>query len=185
MAQVLQKNIRVDTEQWNRIEEADGEHDVSPNQLVIELAIDALDWREWPKTEAEVKVAGPRCSPPRSSNETSSPTAASGRSRRSVNSSRGSCRTYATNAGAILMNKHNFVPIHGSSSAFDHPIVLAQLPRNALTRNRAGTAEAAARRLLSIIPYELPEAIGLDFSRSVFILEEGFAAANPVLSREA
>lgn len=58
MAQSLQKNIRVNAEQWNRIEEAAGERDVSSNQLVIELAIKALDQREWPRTEAEIKVGG-------------------------------------------------------------------------------------------------------------------------------
>ena len=57
MAPSLQKNIRVTAEQWKRIEEAAREHDVSPNQLVVELAIEALDRREWPTTEAEIKVA--------------------------------------------------------------------------------------------------------------------------------
>ena len=109
MAQSLQKNIRVNAEQWNPIEEAAGERDVSPTQLVVELAIEA----------------------------------------------------------------------------FDHPKVLPQLLRNALTRNRAGAAEAAVRRLLSIIPPEPLAAMGHDFWQSVFIFEEGFAAANPVPSREA
>ena len=57
MAQSLQKNIRVTAEQWNRIETAAKEQQVSPNQLVVELAIEALDRREWPRTEAEIKVA--------------------------------------------------------------------------------------------------------------------------------
>lgn len=57
MAQSLQKNIRVTAEQWNRIEEAARERQVSPNRLVVELAIGALDRREWPRTEAEIKVA--------------------------------------------------------------------------------------------------------------------------------
>ena len=57
MAQSQQKNIRVTTEQWNRIEAAARERQVSPNQLVVELAIEALDRREWPSTEAEIKVA--------------------------------------------------------------------------------------------------------------------------------
>ena len=57
MAQSLQKNIRITAEQWKRIEEAASEHQVSPNQLVVELAIEALDRREWPSTEAEIKVA--------------------------------------------------------------------------------------------------------------------------------
>ena len=57
MAQSLQKNIRVTAEQWHRIEEAARERQVSPNQLVVELAIEALDRRAWPRTEAEIKVA--------------------------------------------------------------------------------------------------------------------------------
>ena len=57
MAQSLQKNIRVTAEQWHRIEEAARERQVSPNQLVVELALEALDRREWPSTEAEIKVA--------------------------------------------------------------------------------------------------------------------------------
>ena len=43
--------------QWNRIEEAARERRVSPNRLVVELAIEALDRRQWPGTEAEIKVA--------------------------------------------------------------------------------------------------------------------------------
>ena len=57
MAQSLQKNIRITAEQWQRIEEAAKKRQVSPNQLVVELAIEALDRREWPRTEAEIKVA--------------------------------------------------------------------------------------------------------------------------------
>ncbi len=57
MAQSQQKNIRVTAEQWNRIETAARERQVSPNQLLVELAIEALDRREWPGTEAEIKVA--------------------------------------------------------------------------------------------------------------------------------
>lgn len=57
MAQSLQKNIRFTAEQWNRIENAARERDVSPNQLVIELTIEALDRREWPSTLAEIRVA--------------------------------------------------------------------------------------------------------------------------------
>ena len=57
MAQSQQKNIRVTAEQWARIEDAARERQVSPNQLVVELAIEALDRRQWPSTEAEIKVA--------------------------------------------------------------------------------------------------------------------------------
>ena len=57
MARTLQKNIRVTPGQWKRIENAAEERDVSANRLVVELAIEALDRREWPRTEAEIQVA--------------------------------------------------------------------------------------------------------------------------------
>ena len=57
MAQSQQKNIRVTADQWTRFEDAARERQVSPNRLVVELAIEALDRREWPGTEAEIKVA--------------------------------------------------------------------------------------------------------------------------------
>ena len=57
MAPSLQKNIRVTAGQWTRIEQAARERRVSPNRLLVELAIEALDRRQWPHTEAEIKVA--------------------------------------------------------------------------------------------------------------------------------
>ena len=56
MTKSLQKNIRVLPEQWNRIETAAKKHDVSANQLVVDLALEALDRREWPTTEAEIRM---------------------------------------------------------------------------------------------------------------------------------
>ena len=57
MAQTQQRNIRFTAEQWERIENAARERDLSPNQLVADLALEALDRREWPRTEAEIRVA--------------------------------------------------------------------------------------------------------------------------------
>ena len=57
MAQTQQRNIRFTTEQWERIENAAREREVSPNQLVADLALEALDRREWPRTEVEIRVA--------------------------------------------------------------------------------------------------------------------------------
>ena len=54
MVQTVQKNIRLSPEQWERIEKAAEERDVSANQLLVELAIEALDRREWPRTRAEI-----------------------------------------------------------------------------------------------------------------------------------
>ena len=56
MARTLQKNIRVTPEQWNRIENAARERDISANRLVVELAMEALDRREWPRTELEIQL---------------------------------------------------------------------------------------------------------------------------------
>ena len=53
----LSKHIRVSPEQWERIERASQGTALTANQLVIELAVEALDRREWPTTETEVKVA--------------------------------------------------------------------------------------------------------------------------------
>ena len=56
MVQTLQKNIRVTPEQWQRIEQAADERGTSANQLLLELAIEALDRRQWPRTEAEIHL---------------------------------------------------------------------------------------------------------------------------------
>ena len=56
MVQTVQKNIRVTPEQWGRIENAAEDRGVSANQLLVELAIEALDRREWPRTEAEIHL---------------------------------------------------------------------------------------------------------------------------------
>lgn len=57
MAQTVQKNIRVTPRQWKRVEKQAEERGVSANQLVVELAMEALERREWPRTEAEIRVA--------------------------------------------------------------------------------------------------------------------------------
>ena len=54
MAQTLQKNIRVTPGQWKRIEKEAVVRGISANQLVVELAMEALDHREWPRTEHEI-----------------------------------------------------------------------------------------------------------------------------------
>ena len=56
MVQTIQKNIRVTPEQWKRVEKEAGERGVSPNRLVVELAMEALDRNEWPRTEAEIHL---------------------------------------------------------------------------------------------------------------------------------
>lgn len=54
MTRTLQKNIRVLPEQWNRIEAAARERNLTANQLLVELAMEALERREWPRTDLEV-----------------------------------------------------------------------------------------------------------------------------------
>lgn len=56
MARTQQKNIRVRPEQWKRIENAAEERDVSANRLVVELAMETLDRREWPHTVLEIQL---------------------------------------------------------------------------------------------------------------------------------
>ena len=53
----INKHIRVLPEQWDRIERAAQGTALTANQLLIELAIEALDRREWPRTGVEVRVA--------------------------------------------------------------------------------------------------------------------------------
>ncbi len=56
MVQTIQKNIRVTPEQWKRIENEAEKRNISPNRLVVELVIEALDRSEWPRTEAEIHL---------------------------------------------------------------------------------------------------------------------------------
>ena len=53
----LHKHIRVLPEQWQRVERAAEGTVYSANQLLVELAMEALDRRQWPDTETEIKVA--------------------------------------------------------------------------------------------------------------------------------
>ncbi|MYA96678.1 MAG: hypothetical protein F4X91_09770 [Nitrospinae bacterium] len=56
MVQTIQKNIRVTPEQWKRIEKEAERREKSPNRLVVELAMESLERREWPRTEAEIQL---------------------------------------------------------------------------------------------------------------------------------
>ncbi len=53
----LHKHIRILPEQWQRVERAAAGTVYSANQLLVELAIEALDRRESLDPEAEVRVA--------------------------------------------------------------------------------------------------------------------------------
>ena len=52
----LSRRIRVLPEQWERFESAARGTGRTANELVIDLALEALDRREWPRTEAEIHL---------------------------------------------------------------------------------------------------------------------------------
>ncbi len=52
----LHRRIRVLPEQWGRIEAAARGTSRTANEMVIDLALEALDRREWPRTEAEIHL---------------------------------------------------------------------------------------------------------------------------------
>ncbi len=54
--QLLEKRIRVSASQWDRLHVAAQATSLTANQLLVELAIEALDRREWPHTEAEIRM---------------------------------------------------------------------------------------------------------------------------------
>ena len=56
MVQTIQKNIRLTPEQWKRVEKEAETRSLSPNRLVVELTMEALERREWPRTEAEIHL---------------------------------------------------------------------------------------------------------------------------------
>lgn len=56
MSETVQRNIRVGSEQWERIEIAAMGSNLTAIQLVIELALEALDRGEWPRTEYEIRL---------------------------------------------------------------------------------------------------------------------------------
>ena len=56
MAKTLQKNIRIRSERWDRTETAATEPGVTANQLLAELAMEAVGRREWLHTVHEVSL---------------------------------------------------------------------------------------------------------------------------------
>ena len=56
MPKTLSKTVRVTEAQWNRVENAAGKRNLSPNHLLVQLAMEALDRREWPRTEPEIHL---------------------------------------------------------------------------------------------------------------------------------
>ena len=56
MPHAIDRHIRVSPEQWKRIESAAESTNQTANQLVIKLAIEALDHREWPRNPHEIRL---------------------------------------------------------------------------------------------------------------------------------
>ena len=54
MANTLNKHIRVDEDDWKRIEQEAPKRGTSPNRLLITCTLDAIDGPRWPRTEAEI-----------------------------------------------------------------------------------------------------------------------------------
>ena len=54
MANTVNKHIRVDENDWNRIEIAAREQGISPTRLMVSTTLEAIDGRQWPRTEAEI-----------------------------------------------------------------------------------------------------------------------------------
>ena len=56
MGNTINKHIRVDEDHWKRIEKAAKERGISPSRLMISATIEAIEGREWPRTEAEIHL---------------------------------------------------------------------------------------------------------------------------------
>ena len=56
MPMTLSKTVRVTEKQWNRVENAARKRNESPNHLLVKLAMEALDRREWPRTDLEIQL---------------------------------------------------------------------------------------------------------------------------------
>ena len=56
MGKTINKHIRVDEEHWKRIEKVAHERGISPSRLMISAALEVIEGREWPRTEAEVHL---------------------------------------------------------------------------------------------------------------------------------
>ena len=54
MANTLNKHIRVDEDDWKRIDEEATRRGISPNRLLITSTLEAIDGPKWPRTEAEI-----------------------------------------------------------------------------------------------------------------------------------
>ena len=56
MVKTIGRHIRIGEDHWRRIVSLAEARNTSPNQLLIALAVEALDRREWPRTELEAQL---------------------------------------------------------------------------------------------------------------------------------
>ena len=56
MGKTINKHIRVDEDHWKRIEKAAHERGISPSRFMISAALEVIEDREWPCTEAEIHL---------------------------------------------------------------------------------------------------------------------------------
>lgn len=56
MSKTLARHIRIDERHWRRVESLVNERGATPNQLLVELAVDVLDRREWPQNPLHIQM---------------------------------------------------------------------------------------------------------------------------------
>ncbi len=56
MSKMIARHIRIDAEHWWRIELLANERRTTPNQLLVELAVETLDNGEWPRNPLETQM---------------------------------------------------------------------------------------------------------------------------------
>ena len=56
MSKTIARHIRIDADHWRRIEALANERRTTPNQLLVELAVEALEHREWPQNPLEIQM---------------------------------------------------------------------------------------------------------------------------------
>ena len=56
MSRMIARHIRIDAEHWRRTESLANERRTTPNQLLVELAVEALYNGEWPRNPLEIQM---------------------------------------------------------------------------------------------------------------------------------
>lgn len=56
MTAMRQKKTRVIEKRWQRLENEAAVQIFTPNRLLVELAFEALEYRQWPHIEAEIHL---------------------------------------------------------------------------------------------------------------------------------